>query len=287
MSDTPTPTGTKRVLVIGSTGYLGQYIAQSFADAGYRVAALQRPGGRPVDPRFTAVPGDLTDPASLHSASKGFDLVIHAGRIEGPLEREGVEAILASGTRLIHTSGGDVLGPGETFEDTVPQPPDCVAWRGPVEHAVRQGGGILVRPGLIYGNNGGVVPDQLLPVTVKLGAGLYFERRGIRWPAVHVADLAELYLLVAEKAQPGTAWNGVAETILVDELAAATGEGKSVCWPSTDNPPEEIADIVELYVMDHTVSSERTRRQMGWVPKHLNAIEYLREECTKALQALS
>lgn len=285
MSDTPAPSGATRVLVIGSTGYLGRYVARSLAEAGYHVAALQRPGGRPVDPRYPAVPGDLADPASLRTAAEGFDLVVHAGRIEGEVEREGVEAILASGVRLIHTSGADVLGPGHTSEDTVPQPPQCVAWRAPVERAVRAGGGILVRPGLIYGDNGGVVPDQLLPVAAELGAGLYYGRRGVRWPAVHVADLAELYPLVAEKAAPGTAWNGVAETITVDELAAATGGGASVCRPTTDNPPAQIADIVELYVMDHDVSSATTRRELGWRPKYLDAIAYLKEECAAALSA--
>ncbi|WP_037914463.1 NAD-dependent epimerase/dehydratase family protein [Actinacidiphila yeochonensis] len=286
MSDTPAPNGAESVLVIGSAGYLGRYVARSFAEAGYRVTGLQRPGGRPVDPRYQAVPGDLADPASLRAAAEGFDLVVHAGRIEGEVEREGVEAILASGTRLIHTSGADVLGPGDTFEDTVPKPPSCVAWRAPVEQVVRAGGGILIRPGLIYGDNGGVVPDQLLPVAAKLGAGLYFERRGVRWPAVHVADLAELYPLVARKAAPGTAWNGVTETIAVDELAAVTGAGTSVCWQSIDNPPAEIADIVELYVMDHDVSSEKTRREMGWRPRYLDAIGYLREECAAALPLL-
>lgn len=278
---------TSRVLVIGSTGYLGRYVARAFAEAGYDVSGLQRPGGRTVDPGYTAVPGDLADPASLRAAAAGFDLVVQAGRIEGEVEREGVEAIMASGARLIHTSGADVLGPGHTFEDTVPQPPSCVAWRAPVERAVREGGGILIRPGLIYGDNGGVVPVQILPVHAKLGAGLYFERRGVRWPAVHVADLAELYPLVARKAAPGTAWNGVAETITVDELADATGIGPSICRASIENPPEEFAEIAELWVMDHHVDSEKTRREMGWQPTYLSAIEYLRKESAATLLALS
>jgi len=281
MPDTP------RVLVIGATGYLGRHVARAFADDGHDVSALQRPGGRPVDPRYRPVPGDLADPASLRAAAEGFDLVVQAGRIEGEVEREGAEAIMASGARLIHTSGADVLGPGRSHEDTVPRPPRCVAWRAPVEQAVRAGGGILIRPGLIYGEGGGVVPVQMLPVHARLGAGLYFERRGVRWPAVHVADLADLYLLVARKAAPGTAWNGVAEIITVDELAEATGLGPAICRPTIDNAPPEFAEIAELWVMDHEVDAARTRHEMGWEPRHLGAIDYLRAESAPVLRRLS
>lgn len=281
MPDTPS------VLVIGSTGYLGRFAARAFADAGYAVSALQRPGGRPVEPRYRAVPGDLADPASLRAAAAGFDLVVQAGRIEGPLEAEGAQAIMAAGARLIHTSGADVLGPGHTFEDTVPRPPACVAWRAEVERTVRAGGGILIRPGLIYGEGGGVVPVQILPVHARLGAGVYFERRGVRWPAVHVADLAALYPLVAAKAAPGTAWNAVAETITVDELAEATGLGPAICRPTLADPPPEFAEIAELWVMDHHVDAGKTRREMGWEPRHLSAIAYLREESAPVLRALA
>ena len=57
------------VLIIGATGYSGVYVAAAFAEAGYRVAALQRPGGRRVPDQYKAVPGDLADPPSLLAAA--------------------------------------------------------------------------------------------------------------------------------------------------------------------------------------------------------------------------
>src|SRR5258707_1348154 len=83
-----------------------------------------------------------------------------------------------------------------------------------------------VRPGLICGNGGGVVKDMFYPLAAKHGAGVYLGRPGIRWPCVHVEDLARLYVLIAQKAAPGTAWNGVTDHITVSDLAAAVAGGK-------------------------------------------------------------
>jgi nucleoside-diphosphate-sugar epimerase len=266
------------VLIIGATGYTGGHVATAFERRGYRVAALQRPGGKPVPAEYRAVPGDLADPPSLAAAAQHSDLVVQVGRIEGDLESVGAEAIMSTGTRLIHTSGADVLGPGHTHEDTVPQPPAVVAWRADVERRVLAGGGILIRPGLIYGNQGGVVQDLMVPLQERVGVGVYLGDDTIRWPAVHVEDLAELYLLVAEHAAPGTAWNGCTENVTVADLAAAVAGGKAICWPADEPSPEEIRVIEELYLMDHVVSADKTRRELGWTPVHTSVLDYYRAE---------
>ena len=264
-----------RVLVIGATGYAGRHVARAFAEAGYRVSALRRPGGRPVPERYHAVPGDLADPPSLTAAARGFDLVVHVGRIEGDVERRGAEALLASGARVIYTSGSDVLGSGHVAEDDVPEPPPIVAWRAAVERAVLDGGGILVRPGMIYGDGGGVVDEMLIPMADRIGAGVYVGEPGVCWAAVHVADLARLYLAVAEQAGPGTAWHGVSETVTVDALARAVGRGVAVSWPADAPVPPEIAEIGPLMTMSQRVSAAKTRRELGWEPRRETLEEYL------------
>jgi nucleoside-diphosphate-sugar epimerase len=263
------------VLVIGAAGYSGAHVAAAFAGAGYRVAAMQRPGGRPVPDAYQPVPGDLADPPSLTAAARGFDLVVQIGRIEGDIERLGAQALMDSGARLIHTSGCDVLGAGFRTEDSEPQPPPIVGWRAAVERCVLAGGGIIVRPGLIYGHGGGVVPDMLVPLAARIGAGVYIGEKGVRWAAVHVDDLARLYLAVAQRAAPGTAWNGTSETVTVDELAGAVGGGTAVSWPEQLPAPAEIADIAPLFRFDQDVSSEKTRREMGWEPAYPSIVQYL------------
>ena len=257
---------TKSVLVIGATGYSGTYLAAGFARAGYRVAALQRPGGRPAPGGYETVPGDLADPPSLTVAAKGFDLVVQHGRIEGEIERLGARALLDSGTRLIHTSGCDVLGWGFVTEDDEPKPPRIVGWRAAVERCVLDGGGIIVRPGLIYGYPGGVVQDMLIPMAERIGAGVYLGEKGRQWGTVHIDDLVDLYLAVAEKAGPGTAWNGVSETVLIDEMATAVGGGNALSWPVRLPPPPEVAEIAELLLFSQDVNADKTRREMDWHP---------------------
>jgi nucleoside-diphosphate-sugar epimerase len=278
--DTDTVAGSRdtEVLVIGAAGYAGRHVAAEFVRAGYWVGALQRPGGKPVPAEYRRVPGDLADPSSLVAAAKGFDLVVHVGRIEGDLERAGAEALLSTGVPLIHTSGSDVLGPGYVTEDSGANPPPIVGWRAPVERCVLEGGGRLVRPGMIYGDGGGVVADMLVPMAARLGAGVYVGEPGVQWAAVHVEDLARLYVAVAQKAAPGTAWNGCAETVTVDELALAVGGGKAICWPTDRQAPEEIRELTPLFLMSQDVSSAKTRRELGWTPVHTSIVEYLSRE---------
>jgi nucleoside-diphosphate-sugar epimerase len=265
------------VLLIGATGYAGRHAAAEFVRAGYRVAALRRPGGRVPHGVHATVRGDLADPPSLTSAARGFDLVVHVGRIEGDIERQGVEALLASGATLIHTTGSDVLGPGRVYEDSVPNPPPLIGWRADVERAALHGGGIVVRPGLIYGNGGGVVEEMLRPLAKRLGAGVYLGEPGVRWAAVHVEDLARLYVATARTAAPGTAWNACAETVSVADLARAVGGGQAVSWPADQEAPAEIREIAPLFLMDQDVDSEKTRRDLGWTPEHASITRYLDE----------
>jgi nucleoside-diphosphate-sugar epimerase len=264
------------VLVIGATGFTGSVVAAAFARAGHRVSAVQRPGGRPVPPAYRAVDADLRDPASLTAAATGFDLVLHVGAI---LSREvdvpAADALLASGTPLIYTSSVDTLGPGVVTEDSPTDPHPVVGWRDVVERNVLAAGGRAIRPGLIYGEGGGVVVDMLLPMVKRIGAGVYVGEPGVRWAAVHVEDLAELFLLVADQAPPGSVWHAVTETVTVDAIAAAVGGGTAIAWPEDAAPPPEIADIAGLFRYDQDVSSAKTREKLGWSPARTSLIDYL------------
>ncbi|MFY1699802.1 MULTISPECIES: NAD-dependent epimerase/dehydratase family protein [unclassified Solwaraspora] len=264
-----------KVLVIGAAGYIGSAVAAAFAAAGHRVSGLQRPGGRPVPRAYRAVPGDLTDPPSLVAAVDGFDLVVHVGALrDDRYEQPGLRALLGTGTPMLYTSGVDVLGPGEVTEDSPPEPHPIVAWRAPSEIAVRAHGGRLIRPGLVYGNGGGVVHHMLAPMTARLGCGIFLGEPGVRWAAVHVEDLARLFVAVAERAAPGTAWNAVAETVRVDDIARAIGGGVARSLP-VDQAPPEIHDIAGLFRYDQAVSAERTRREMSWQPVHESILDEL------------
>ncbi len=72
------------VLVTGATGFIGSHVAHELLAAGYDVRALVRlalPESKkrrnPLDPRIEVVIGDLRDPASLHRALSGCELLVH------------------------------------------------------------------------------------------------------------------------------------------------------------------------------------------------------------------
>ena len=271
------------VLIIGSAGYVGTRVSAAFDRAGYRVAALQRPAGTRVNPAYRAIPGDLADPRSLVKAARGFDWVLHLGAILGEeLDLAGVDALLEAGSPLILTSGSDVLGAGSVTEDSVPCPHPLVGWRDRVERRVLDAGGRVIRPGLIYGSGGGVVQNMMVPLARRLGAGVYIGEPGVRWGAVHVDDLPSLYLAVARYAAPSTVWNAVAENVRVDKLAELVGRGRSLSWPVDQAPPPEIAPIAGLFRLDQVVSAEKTRRELGWAPRHTDAVASLAREFAEA-----
>ncbi|GAA1573470.1 SDR family oxidoreductase [Actinomadura kijaniata] len=264
------------VLIIGATGFVGSAVAAALAEAGHDVAVLRRPGGRELP--YRSVPGDLTDPASLKRAAAGFDRVVHIGAPLGEeLDLAGVDALVDAGSPLVYTTGAAVLGGGTADEDTEPRPHPFVSWRAEVERRVRAAGGRVVRPGMVYGGGGGAVPALLAAKAAERGTGVYIGEPGVRWPVVHVADLAALYVAVVERAGPGTVWHGTGETARLDEIARALGGGTAVPWP-LEEATAELGPLAGLFVLDQDISSDRTRRLLDWTPKHTAIVDHLKAE---------
>ena len=71
-----------RVLVTGATGFLGNRLVKRLVDEGYAVRALVRTSSNVSALRKLSVEiaiGDLGDPASIATAVRGVDVVVHTG----------------------------------------------------------------------------------------------------------------------------------------------------------------------------------------------------------------
>jgi nucleoside-diphosphate-sugar epimerase len=265
-----------RILVIGATGYLGRHVAAALAAAGHRITAARHPGGRPAPDGYPSVPADLTDPPSLTAAAAGFDLVVHAGPpLDPELDLAGTGALLAAGTPLLFTTGAAVLGGGHQDERSTPDPHPVAAGRPDVERRVLAAGGRVVRPGLVYGHHGGLVHGLLTDLATERGTGVYIGPPGTRWPVVHVDDLADLYVLVADRAAAGTVWHGTAETVRLDAIASALGGGTAVSWPLPE-ATAVLGPLADLFTRDQDVSAASTRTTLGWHPRHRDLLAELR-----------
>jgi len=212
-----------KILIIGASGYIGSHVAAAFADAGHEVSALHRPGGAPLPARYGHVTGNLAEPGALTAAAASYDRVIHAGApIDDGTDRAGAEALLTSGSPLLYTTGAAVLGTGTQDEDSPTAPHLIAAGRPAIERRVLRAGGWVIRPGMVYGDGGGLVHGLLTTKAAERGTGVYIGPPGTRWPVVHIDDLAALYLAVATRAAPGTIWHGASETVRLDAIANRT-----------------------------------------------------------------
>jgi nucleoside-diphosphate-sugar epimerase len=264
-----------KILVIGASGYIGAHVAAALADAGHEVWALHRPGAAPPPARYGHVTGDLAEPGPLTAAAAGYDRVIHVGApIDDGTDRAGAQALLASGSPLLYTTGAAVLGAGPQDEDSPADPHPIAAGRAAIEQLVLRAGGWVIRPGLVYGDGGGLVPGLLAAKAAERGTGVYIGPPGTRWPVVHVDDLAALYLAVATRAAPGTIWHGTSETVRLDAIATALGHGRATSWPVAQ-AQAELGLLADLFTRDQDVSAAKTRAALDWAPARTSIVAYL------------
>jgi nucleoside-diphosphate-sugar epimerase len=274
------------VLVTGATGYIGSAIGSALVHAGHEAHALVRSDEARARVRqrgWMPVRGDLRHADYLQVIAADFDAIIHTANTgsddaEGADERATrafLRGLAGSGKPFVYTSGAWVLGEGDTDEDSAADPTPLVAWRGMLEAEVLGSAPgvrtVVVRPGIVYGHNGGIVGMIARGELPVVGDGRQ------AWPQVHVDDLARLYVQ-ALSAPGGAILHGVAHTSSMIDLALAAGAGR----PAHIVPPLTLADARTRYgafadalALDQRVSSRRTRALLGWRPSAPSAIEEL------------
>ncbi len=115
-----------KVLVTGSSGFVGAALCRALCAQGHAVSAFHRPTSNLKlleDLPVSHVLGDLTQPASLESAVEGMDAVFHAGAQLGSAPAARMYAVTVEGTRallqaaldagvkrFVHTSSAAALG---------------------------------------------------------------------------------------------------------------------------------------------------------------------------------
>lgn len=284
-----------RILLIGATGYVGSVVAEHLTTAGHEVIALTRSASAAADGAGKRA-GDLTDPESLTRAvTPDIDAVVHLATPTGDaaVDAAAIDALTAplrgTGRAFVYTSGVWVLGATGSepaAEDAATDPLPIVGYRPGIERRVLDAAGAgvratVIRPGIVHGRGGGI-PALLVNLATEHQAPLFAGEETVRWPMVHVEDLADLYTAVVERAEAGTVWHGVTESAVpVRDLAAAAGRTAGVLAPPRSWPLEAArqalgADFADALALDQSVSGEAARRELGWQPRRAGAVADLR-----------
>ncbi|MCP2336015.1 NAD-dependent epimerase/dehydratase family protein [Actinomadura rupiterrae] len=286
-----------RVLVIGATGYVGSALAERLAGEGHEVVALARPGRASVPGAAEVRTGDLADPAALTAAvTPDIDAVVHAGTPTGDaaVDAAAIDALTAplrgTGRAFVYTSGVWVLGAtgDATADETAATDPiPIVGYRPEIERrvlATAEDGvrATVIRPGIVYGRGGGI-PAMLVGWAREDGAPRVVADPAVRWPMVHVDDLADLYTAVLADAPAGTVWHGVAEeAVAVGDLATAAAKAAGVggeprTWPLEDAAGALGEPFAQALALHQSVGAAASRDRLGWRPSRPDSLSDLRE----------
>jgi nucleoside-diphosphate-sugar epimerase len=293
-----------RVFVTGATGFIGSAVVKELIAAGHHVLGLCRSNEKAADLAAAGAEvhrGAIEDLDSLKEGAARSDAVIHLAfnhdfsKFKANCEDDrrvikSLGSVLAGSDRpLIVTSGTGMANtvPGKAAtEDGATISSDLIPRAASEEAAASVAA---------EGVNVSVVRLPQVHDTVRQGLVTYaiatFREKGVcayigdgqnRWPAAHVLDVARLYRLAIEKAEPGAKYHAVAEEgVSMRDIAEAVGRRLKLPVKSivSEEAPAFFGWLAMFATHDLPALSEQTQKKLGWRPTGcslLTDLEHLR-----------
>lgn len=279
-----------KVFVTGGSGYVGGPTIRALVRNGHEVAALARTDNSVSAVEASgavAVRGALTDTDVLREQASLADAAIHLGMANertAEVDLAAAQAMqdgLADRGAYVHTGGTWVFGNTDGVADeTHPMsPPALTSWRLDNEKQVLANGGrpVIVMPGLVYGNNGGLIQAFYVDPARRDGELPQIGDGSTHWALVHVEDLADLYVR-ALNAKPRSVFVGVDDqnpTIADVSRALAHAAGVPVRAMDLAEATRRMGPIAEAFALDQQLTGAKARRELGWQPRHTDAVAEL------------
>lgn len=279
-----------RVFVTGATGFIGSTLVTELLRAGHQVLGLARSDAGAASLRAAGAEvhrGDLEHPGSLAEGAARSDGVIHCAfdhdfsRFAANCEQD-ARAITALGAALAGTRrpllitsgiGMGIPAPGrpateDVFDAAHANPRRLTEVTAQAVAADGVNVTVVRLPQVHDTTRHGLITFAIALAREK-GVSAYVGDGSNRYSAAHLTDVARLYRLALEKAEPGARYHAVAEEgITFRAVAEAIGRGLGV--PVVSIPTDEAAahfGWLGMFVgMDLAATSDLTRERLGWRP---------------------
>ena len=279
-----------RIFVTGATGFIGSAIVAELLRNGHQVLGLTRSdaGAQALaDTGAEAHRGNLEDLDSLRRGAARSDGVIHCAfdhdfsNFAANCEKDSraiaaLGAALAGSNRpLLVTSGVGmgIPGPGlpaaeGVFNPEHPNPRKASELAASAVAAEGVNVSVVRLPKVHDTTRHGLIAYAIAAAREK-GVSAFVGDGSNRFSAAHVLDVARLYRLAIEKAEPGARYHAVAEEgVAFREIATVIGRGLGV--PLASLSPEDAAvhfGWLGMFAgLDLAASSAQTRTKLDWTP---------------------
>jgi nucleoside-diphosphate-sugar epimerase len=296
------------VFLTGANGFIGGSIATALVKTGLKVRGLTRSieGARHLEScGIEPVLGEIDNTPLLIAEAQKADVVFNTANAD---HLGAAQALIAglqgSGKVLIHTSGTSIVGDDARgdFCAAATYSEDSHLMIDPRKQARRDidlmvlGAAKLnirsavIAPSLIYGYGTGTNKESIqIPFLTRnaLQAGaVQIVGKGLNtWSNLHIDDLVDLYLLVAEKTKPGMLYfaeNGEASFLdLAGAIATRLGIEK-IEHLNADTAVEKwgMARALFTFGSNSRVRAVRARKDLGWNPRHDSAQQWILSSMT-------
>jgi nucleoside-diphosphate-sugar epimerase len=294
-----------RIFVTGGAGYVGSVLVPKLLSAGYAVTVLDLflfgdhlpPQSSKGAPPLVKVKGDIRDQALLRSLLRGHQAVIHLACISNDpsfeldpslsrsinfecFEPLVVLAKAAGVQRFIYASTSSVYGisNAENVSEDHPLVPltDYNRYKGLCEpllfkYQCPDFTTVTIRPATVCGYS----PRLRLDLTVNILTFSAIETGTItvlggsqKRPNIHIEDVTDLYVLLLQlpaEMIAGKTFNAGYQNHTIAEIAEIVGSVVSREVPGRERL--EVITVPSSDLRSYHISSERIRRELGFVPK--------------------
>ena len=283
------------------SGFIGRSVVPELINNGHEVLGLARSDASAENitkSGGSVLRGELNDLEALKKGASTTDGVIHLAFIHAFESPEAFQAATAADRAAITAMAEAMAGTNKPLiicsgtlgypagqisdEDTEPKAvpgfdrdlTTQMIYSLSKEKGIR--GMVMRLAPVVHGHGDGGFVNLLGGAGKKNGFVPYVADGSARWTAVHVKDAAVAFRLAVEKGRGGVTYLPIAEgqvrtKDLMETIAKKVGvkaESKTV-----EEMAGAIGFLAHLMSMDTPVTSEKTKKELGWEPKEIGLLE--------------